>query len=205
MTFSDLTTPNNHTVCKFWVTTSAAWNLLKSHTSQNIPYTSQESSLKCHIKGEGFLKVTGSDICCKSGNILEMVHEKDTVSCYYRLITCVCSGRHFPREPGQSAPPQFSFSTCSRKEPLIIRGTGLLWAGYPSCHPTNSVKALKETGNDTRPSEQCHFQWPWLTFMITHVVRAFSNAIFPTAAQQMTRFQSRQSIVQCIEIAELLV
>jgi len=42
-------------------------------------------------------------------------------------------------------PVKFSSSTCSGKEALEKRGRGFLWARCPSCHPTNSVKALKET------------------------------------------------------------
>jgi len=39
-----------------------------------------------------------------------------------------------------------AFRSCSRTDRIILLGTteaGLLWAGCPSCHPTNGVKALK--------------------------------------------------------------
>jgi len=36
--------------------------------------------------------------------------------------------------------PQLSSSTCSRRAPLGISGTGFLWAGCPSCLSTNTAK-----------------------------------------------------------------
>jgi len=46
-------------------------------------------------------------------------------------------------------PSQFSFCTCSRRERVGISGTDFLWVRCPSCHPTNSVEAPKETKHPT--------------------------------------------------------
>ena len=49
---------------------------------------------------------------------------------------------------GQPVPPDwFASSTCSGRESWETSGTGFSQAGCPSCHQTNSVKALKETQN----------------------------------------------------------
>jgi len=47
----------------------------------------------------------------------------------------------FPREPGFASFPQSSSSNSSGTDPLVSCSQ----AGCPSYHPTNSVKALKET------------------------------------------------------------
>jgi len=47
----------------------------------------------------------------------------------------------------------------SCRESLKINGMGILWAGCPSRHPTNSIEAAKET----RPQ-----QMAWLHFFIHH-------------------------------------
>jgi len=49
--------------------------------------------------------------------------------------------------------PHFSSFTSFRMEPMAISGTHFLWAEHPSCHPTNSVKALKET-QSTEPIKE---------------------------------------------------
>ena len=47
-----------------------------------------------------------------------------------------------PRELGL-VPHRFSAPRCSGTESLWTSGRGILQAGFPSCHPTNSVKALR--------------------------------------------------------------
>jgi len=42
---------------------------------------------------------------------------------------------------------EFFSCTCSGSKPPGISGTGCLWSRCPSCRPTNSIKALKETQN----------------------------------------------------------
>jgi len=49
--------------------------------------------------------------------------------------------------------PHFSSFTSFRMEPTAISGTHFLWAEHASCHPTNSVKALKET-QSTEPTKE---------------------------------------------------
>jgi len=50
----------------------------------------------------------------------------------------------------------FSLFTCTGTKPLKITGASFLWAWYPSCHPTNSVRAPKAT-QSTDPN-----WWPGL-------------------------------------------
>jgi len=45
---------------------------------------------------------------------------------------------------GQLVPSRFSSSIFSTREPLGISGTCFVQVVCPSCHPTNSVKALKK-------------------------------------------------------------
>jgi len=44
-------------------------------------------------------------------------------------------------------PLQFSFSTCTGKQPLSVSGVGCFRELIPSRHPTNTVKALREMYN----------------------------------------------------------
>ena len=37
----------------------------------------------CYIDAEGFLNITGSHVCCKSGSNLEMVQDTDHVTGYH--------------------------------------------------------------------------------------------------------------------------
>jgi len=70
--------------------------------------------------------------------------------CYYcRRLTAV-----FPGEPGSDGSPRFLLLHLFHNRTSGISGTGFLCARCPSCHPTISVKALKET-QSTNPS-----QWP---------------------------------------------
>jgi len=46
----------------------------------------------------------------------------------------------------------FFSPTCFRRKPLRLSGTVILRPGCPSCQPTNSVKALKETKHQPQPS-----------------------------------------------------
>ena len=57
---------------------------------------------------------------------------------------------------------QFSSSTCSRSEPSGLMAKAFLWGGRPSCHATNSVRALKEMCS-TELS-----QWPILSSLYHH-------------------------------------
>jgi len=52
----------------------------------------------------------------------------------------LCFNGNFPGEPGSTSSSLASSSTRSRTEPLGSKC--FLWAGCPSCHLTNSVKAL---------------------------------------------------------------
>jgi len=60
-------------------------------------------------------------------------------------------------EPGEPrlpvpVPRRFSSSTCSWREPLDISARAVLWPERHSCHPADSVQALKEIQNtDPRP------------------------------------------------------
>jgi len=74
-----------------------------------------------------------------------------------------------------SIPHLFSSSTFSETESLRISGTGFLSAACPSCHPTNSVKALKKT-QSTDPS-----QWPGL--ILSSSTTGFPIAPFMPACQ----------------------
>ena len=56
-----------------------------------------------------------------------------------------------------SVPSPLSTSTCSRRELLTTSDTGTLQARCRSCHPTNSVRALKETQSTDL------LQWPGLS------------------------------------------
>ena len=53
------------------------------------------------------------------------------------------------------------------------------------------------------PIESRHFQWPWLTFEVIHLLEGFSNAIFHTVVQQLTRFQLTYRVSRCLS-AKLL-
>jgi len=66
-------------------------------------------------------------------------HKLATLSTWTSYTTTYYTTAILQTNLGWSVPTWFSSSTSSRKEPLRISGTGL------SCHPTNSVKALKET------------------------------------------------------------
>jgi len=77
-----------------WVTlkvTLVAWNLSNSHTLRNIArfnydvFTHELESARglnfsCRIETEGLLVVTSSHARCNSGNILEMVPDRDVVT-----------------------------------------------------------------------------------------------------------------------------
>jgi len=62
----------------------------------------------------------------------------------------------FPGEPRLAGPPSISVSVCSRRHHLGTSEMGFFYKlGCPSCHPTNSVKALKETqSNDLNQENQ---------------------------------------------------
>jgi len=62
----------------------------------------------------------------------------------------------FPGEPRSAASPSGTPSPLVWKKPLGINRKGFLWARYPSCHPTISVKTLKGTESTN------HSQWPGL-------------------------------------------
>ena len=70
-------------------------------------------------------------------------------------ITRLFNG-HFLGEPGFTGLQWSSFSVSSRRKSLRISGSGFLQAECPSCYPTNSVKALKETPTTALS------QWPCL-------------------------------------------
>jgi len=62
----------------------------------------------------------------------------------------------FSREPGIASSSLGPPPRPLLEESLRISGMGFLWVGYPSCHPTNSVKTLKGT-QSTDPNH-----WPGL-------------------------------------------
>ena len=64
----------------------------------------------------------------------------------------------FPGEPGSAGFPVVSSSTCSRREPLEMSGTGLLWSGCPSCQPDQQHQSAE--GNTK------HWQWPGLVSLL---------------------------------------
>jgi len=57
---------------------------------------------------------------------------------YHNHFSCC-----FPDEPGLASFPLVSSFTCSRRAPMVISVIGFLWIIHHSCHPTNSVKALR--------------------------------------------------------------
>ena len=99
---------------------------------------------------------------------VSMFRIRSVMSSSRQLRTC-CFNACFRGKRRSPVPARFSSCTCSGKETFGTSGT----AGCPSCHPSSSVKALKET-QSTDPS-----QWPGLFYQTPEerVVAAFSWAL----------------------------
>ena len=80
--------------------------------------------------------------------------------------------------------------------PSICRG-GRELNLQPSSHESNALTTglpshhyyTPLTGSDARPIELCHFWRPWVNIKVIHQLQNFSNKIFHTVSQQLTRFQ----------------
>ena len=119
--------------------------------------------MKCRIKTGECLKITGSQVHCRSGSILKAVQDKDVFTTYHyhhNRFTAL-----FQDHPGEPVPEEnFWTLWCKGRlteaDTLTIRlgatPSGVnsahlhhppifLQAGCTLCRPTNSVKALKAT------------------------------------------------------------
>jgi len=79
---------------------------------------------------------------------------------------------------------------------LEISSTGFVGAGCPSCHPTNSVKVLKET-QSTDPKLGNISYWPHPFFIHNQSLERRGVAAFtPAVGRQYPEYNTRQQVVK---------
>ena len=95
------------------------------------------------------LSISVSDLCVSgvAGSVATVLHDAIMTPADGMLLSLSLHlNGHFPGEPGLASVYYWSYKSCKasvKSSPPTNQHPVILQTGCPSCHPTNSVKALK--------------------------------------------------------------